>query len=134
MWIDSDMQWEPQDVLTLYNSEREIITGAYMMVGGQVAISYDNKTYAYPNQIPTNRESRVLFCGFGFICISQGVFEKIQRPWFDTTIINSDGSIASYAGEDTSWCNKARSCGFDIWLNPNVRVIHNKTMSLAWLD
>lgn len=134
MWIDSDIQWEPEDVLSLYYSDRDIITGAYMMVGGQVAVSFDERTSPYPNQIPTSREVKVASAGFGFICIKKGVFEILPKPWFDSYIFNKDGTMASYLGEDTSFCVKARNHGFDIWLDPNVRVIHNKTMSLAWLD
>lgn len=134
MWIDSDIQWEPEDLLTLYYSERDIVTGAYMMIGGQIAISYDEVTYPYPNQVPTSRESKVLVCGFGFICVKQGVFESMPKPWFETLIMNEEKGLASYMGEDSAWCIRARDCGFDIWFNPDVRVIHNKTMSLAWLD
>lgn len=134
MWIDSDIQWEPEDVLSLYHSERDIITGAYMMVGGQIAISYDDVTYPYPHEVPTLRESKIMGCGFGFVCVKSGVFESMPRPWFDTVIVDEKRGIGSYVGEDTSWCIKARKCGFDIWFNPKVRVIHNKTMSLAWLD
>lgn len=134
MWIDSDIQWEPEDVLKLYHSHRDIITGAYMMVGGHIAVSYDESTYPFPHQVITSRESKVVWCGFGFVCVKSGVFEAMPRPWFDTTVLDTEGNVGSYVGEDTSWCIKARNCGFDIWLNPDVRVIHNKTMSLAWLD
>jgi len=133
MWIDSDIQWEPEDILSLYNSDREIITGAYMMVGGQIAISYDDMTYPFPHEVVTSRQSKISGCGFGFVCVKSGVFEVMPRPWFDTTVIDEERGVGSYVGEDTSWCIKARKCGFDIWFDPDVRVIHNKTMSLAWL-
>lgn len=134
MWIDSDIQWEPEDVFTLYYSEREIVTGAYMQTNGTIAISFDERSSPYPHQIPTSRESIVQSCGFGFICIKQGVFESLPRPWFDNFLFHKDGTVGSYATEDSAWCAKARDNGFKIWFNPNVRVIHNKTMSLAWLD
>lgn len=132
MWIDSDIQWEPDDLLTLYHAEEDIITGAYMMIGGQIAISYDEVSYPFPNQIPTSRKTKVAGCGFGFVCVKSGVFEVMPRPWFDTTIIDEERGVGSYVGEDTSWCIKARKCGFDIWFDPSIRVIHNKRMSLLW--
>jgi hypothetical protein len=134
MWIDSDIQWEPEDLLKLYRSEREIISGAYLQTNGTVAVSFDETSSPYPYQIPTARESIVTSCGFGFLCVKQGVFEVLPRPWFDNFLFNKDGTVASYATEDSAWCAKARAHGFKIWLDPNVRVIHNKTMSLAWLD
>ena len=134
MWIDSDIQWEPEHVLSLYHSERDIITGAYMMTNGQVAISFDGINHPYPHQIPISREVKLSTCGFGFLCIKNGVFEKMPKPWFDSEIYEQNGRLTSMMGEDNSWCLRARSLGFDIWLDPNVRVIHNKVMSLAWLD
>lgn len=134
MWIDSDIQWEPEHVLSLYYSDRDVITGAYMMTNGQIAVSFDGIRFPYPNQIPTSREVEVATCGFGFICIKKGVFENMPKPWFDSEIIDNNGTLMSVLGEDNAWCKKARSSGFKVWLDPNVRVIHNKIMSLAWLD
>lgn len=132
MWIDSDIEWEPEHILSLYYSERDIITGAYLMTSGKVAISFDEKTSPYPYQIPFLREVQVSSCGFGFICIKRGVFEKMPKPWFDNRIFEKDNRLMTGIGEDSSWCMKANDCGFKIWFDPNVKVIHNKTMSLAW--
>jgi hypothetical protein len=27
MWIDSDIAWEPEDVIKLYNSDKDVISG-----------------------------------------------------------------------------------------------------------
>jgi len=132
IWIDSDIQWEPEHVLALYNSDREIITGAYMMTSGKIAVSFDGVFFPYPHQIPTSREVEVQTCGFGFVCVSKGVFESIPKPWFDSRIVEIDGRPVSILGEDNAWCHKVRDHGYKIWLDPNVRVIHNKTISLIW--
>jgi len=134
MWIDSDIQWEPEHVLSLFYSDRDIITGGYMMVDGRIAVSFDEKTSPYPNQIPTSRQVEVSSCGFGFVCVKKGVFESMPRPWFDSKIFEKDGILVSGIAEDSAWCLKARNSGFKIWLDPSVRVIHNKNMSLAWFD
>lgn len=134
IWIDSDIQWEPEHILSLYYSDRDIVTGAYMMTNGKIAVSIDGTDSPFPHQIPTSREIEVVTCGFGFLCIKSGVFEKMPKPWFDNYIYEDNGRLVTSIGEDVSWCIKARECGFKIWLYPNVRVIHNKTMSLAWLD
>jgi hypothetical protein len=132
MWIDSDIEWEPEDILSLYHSDRHIITGAYMMTNGKIAVSFDEQDSPYPYQIPTSREVQVSSCGFGFLCIKKGVFEKMPKPWFDSRIFEKNGRLTAGIGEDSSWCIKAGESGFKIWLDPNVRVIHNKTMALAW--
>jgi GT2 family glycosyltransferase len=37
-------------------------------------------------------------------------------------------------GEDLSWCTKAINSGFDVWVDPNVRVIHQKTFPLPFMS
>jgi hypothetical protein len=132
MWIDNDISWKPEDILKLYKSERDIICGAYMTSDGTIAVSFDGMNVANPEQIPTNRESRVVTCGFGFICIKKGVFEKMPKPWFDNEVFEINGQQMTYAGEDVSWCHKARRSGFEIWFDPNVSVIHYKVSPLKW--
>jgi GT2 family glycosyltransferase len=58
----------------------------------------------------------------------------MPKPWFDNRIFEKNGTMVTGIGEDSSWCIKAGETGFKIWLDPNVRVIHNKTMALAWND
>ena len=134
MWIDSDIEWKPEHILSLYYSDRDIVSGAYMMTNGKVAVSFDGVENPFPHQIPTAREVELTTCGFGFVCIKRGVFEKIESPWFESYAFELDGRLRSYLGEDTSWCLRAKEAGFKIWLDPSVRVLHNKTMTLAWID
>jgi GT2 family glycosyltransferase len=103
-----------------------------MMTSGKIAVSFDEESSPYPHQIPSSRESQVTSCGFGFICIKNGVFEKMPKPWFDSRIFEKNGRLTAGIGEDSSWCIRVRELGFKIWLDPNVRVIHNKTMALTW--
>jgi hypothetical protein len=35
-------------------------------------------------------------------------------------------------GEDLSWCEKVHQMGIDIWVDPLVRVGHQKTVKLRW--
>jgi hypothetical protein len=134
LWIDSDIQWEPEHVLALYHSDRDIVTGAYMMTNGRIAVSYDGIEHPFPKEIPAGRQSKIATCGFGFLCVSKGVFENMPKPWFGSEIYEHEGRLMAVMGEDSSWCVRARRAGYDIWLDPQVRVIHNKVMSLAWLD
>jgi hypothetical protein len=75
-------------------------------------------------------------CGFGFLSVKAGVFEKMPRPWFGPeSVPNNDGEETFYlVGEDLSWCTKAIKAGFKIWVDPLVRVTHQKTFKLHWMD
>ncbi len=132
MWIDSDISWKPKDFLNLYYSDRDIIAGIYMIFGGMISASVDGNNFLHPNQVPQSREFQVSTTGFGFVCVKNGVFENMPKPWFDSGIFEKDGKIITTLGEDNSWCVRARESGFKIWIDPNVKVVHNKTVPLAW--
>ena len=76
---------------------------------------------------------KIAACGFGFLAVKQGVFESLSRPWFGATMITTeDGIEFPIMGEDISWCHKVTQKGYEIWLDPTVRLIHNKMMKLTW--
>jgi GT2 family glycosyltransferase len=35
-------------------------------------------------------------------------------------------------GEDISWCERVHQAGFDVWLDPSIRLTHHKMMKLTW--
>jgi GT2 family glycosyltransferase len=79
--------------------------------------------------------------GFGFLCVKSGVFENMKRPWFGPVgVENIDEKTGEktedfiLVGEDLSWCTKAIRAGFKIWVDPLVRVTHQKTFKLYWMD
>lgn len=141
-WIDSDIEWDVSDFFALYNSEKDIVSGCYLMEDRRVPI------YHYPRG-PMMAEAdlleksdlfKVSGCGFGFIAVKKGVFEKMPRPWFGPVAIpNIDANKDInpeflLIGEDLSWCTKAINCGFDIWVDPKVRLTHQKTFNIYWSD
>lgn len=133
-WIDSDIEWNPQDFYRLYNSDKDVISGLYALdTVGSVAVNYPNE-----RGVPT-RVNKVEFLlhdqpvevggvGFGFLCVKQGVFESIPRPWFLIGKIqwSSDSEMRVNVGEDYSWCGKAQLAGYTIWVDPLVKVRHHK--------
>jgi hypothetical protein len=65
--------------------------------------------------------------GFGFVAMKQGVFEKMDRPWFKIEHVKwSDLDFECNVGEDYSWCMNAQRNGFKVMLDPNVKVKHHK--------
>ena len=139
LWIDSDIAWTPEDVLKLYESDKDIISGAYLLASGEV-MAYPKllkQSYVYNEVLEMTEPIKVEGAGFGFICIKQGVFEALERPWFQASEIthpDDDGVERTFKimGEDLSFCHRAGQRGFEIWFDPTVRVIHHKTMRLTW--
>jgi hypothetical protein len=138
MWIDSDIDWEPIDFFKLYNSDKDIISGCYLMEDRHIPIYNQPRGGMMPEQMLLEMKNpfEVAGCGFGFLCVKSGVFEKMPRPWFGPeSVPDGNGNEVFYlVGEDLSWCTKAIKCGFKIWVDPLVRVTHQKTFKLHWMD
>jgi hypothetical protein len=63
----------------------------------------------------------------------------MERPWFGSTWVDIKNETTGeferkfpLVGEDLSWCTKVRELGIDVWVDPLVRVGHQKTMKLRW--
>lgn len=139
-WIDSDIAWTPDDFMRLYESDFDIVSGAYLLASGEVT--------AYPERLgPGLRYDevqqmsdplKVHGVGFGFLAVKQGIFERLSRPWFQSVPVTmTDGETGEewtfpIMGEDISWCERVGRLGFDIWLDPMVKVTHHKMMALSW--
>jgi hypothetical protein len=139
IWIDSDISWQTNDFFKLYESDKDIISGCYLMEDRTVPIYDKTRGEMMPEKSLLNFKNpfKVVGCGFGFLAVKTGVFENIKRPWFGPVAIKSEDSENSkeeliLIGEDLSWCTKAINSGFDIWVDPEVRVTHQKTFSIFW--
>jgi hypothetical protein len=132
-WIDSDIEWGVEDFKKIYHSELDIVSGVYLTnLNGTIAANkYDAEGR------PNTMNEKELFMideplevggvGFGFVAMKQGVFEKMDRPWFKIEHVKwSDLDFECNVGEDYSWCMNAQRNGFKVMLDPNVKVKHHK--------
>jgi hypothetical protein len=76
-----------------------------------------------------NTPFEVCYTGFGFLLIKRGVFECITYPWFEPQHYKI-GNVVDFSSEDVSFCKKAQSEGFKIFVDPTVIVGHEKTRIL----
>ena len=134
-WIDSDISWSPEDFFKLYDSEEDIITGAYLLINEDKTSVHD-----YASGKPMVRDTVVKLKGvievdaggFGFLCVKSGVFENTPRPWFALYQQNMGNGIIDTLGEDVSWMIKAKKAGYKIMFDTSVLVDHVKTKKLVW--
>ena len=133
IWIDSDIEWTPEDFLKLYYSDLDIISGLYQTnPNGTVAVNLTdplgrptlvNKVHFLLWDVPVE----VGGVGFGFVAMKSGVFEKMNRPWFKIREVQWDNlDFKVNMGEDYSWCEGAKEAGFKIWVDPLVKLKHHK--------
>lgn len=140
-WIDSDIEWEPEDFFRLMQSDKQVISGCYMLEDETVTVySEPMGPSMHKNDILKLKSPfKCAGVGFGFLAVRSGVFERMERPWFGSTWVDIKNETTGeferkfpLVGEDLSWCTKVCELGIDIWVDPLVRVGHQKTMKLRW--
>lgn len=140
MWIDSDMVFEPEDFQRLLDADKNIISGvAAIDSKGMTAVGFINNFNPthYINgrmldQHPVDKDGLIEldFCGFAFLLIKKGVFESMDYPWFQAQIREVNGRII-FPSEDFSWCMKAKELGWKIYVDPKVKLGHQKMVILG---
>lgn len=139
-WIDSDIAWTVDDFFTIYDSEYDVTSGAYLLADGVTTTVH---AWGAPGGIPVhkilkmNEPVKVQSIGFGFVAMTSGVFESIQRPWFNHEQVQvgkdaAGNAVIDTVGEDISWCIKAYRAGIDIYFDPSVLVTHMKKVPITW--
>jgi len=140
IWIDSDIAWKPEDFMKLYKSDKDVLSGGYLLGNGDVTV-YPKQLggpLKYTDVLEMEEPIKVHGIGMGFVAIKQGVFEKLTRPWFQSVEVTMKDSETEkeftfpIMGEDISLCERIHRAGFDIWFDPTIRVEHNKMMKLTW--
>jgi hypothetical protein len=135
LWIDSDIAFEPDDAIKLIESDKDVISGAYLLASGEVTAysKLPGQGFLFNEVKEMKEQVKIAGCGFGFVAVKSGVFESLTRPWFQSAMItNDEGFTFPMTGEDLSWCKRVTDNGYEIWFDPTVRVTHHKTMKLTW--
>jgi len=141
LWIDSDMTWKPMDVEHLMSWDRDIICGHAKMRDGKRIATVENWDLEYfkenggfeylTDEVIKDRKEPfpVAFTGMAFMLIKRGVLETFDFPWIEPYFYKV-GNLRLMSGEDVSFCKKAQRLGFDVLIDPGVRVGHLKEVEL----
>lgn len=123
LWVDSDMIVPKEALLRFLKADKDIICGAcsYKVLGCKEAVAKRlNKDGIFENiTLKEVREAKDLIeldaTGFGCVLTKTEIFKKIPKPWF---VYKPD------FGEDVYFSVKAKECGYQIWLDPYVKLGH----------
>lgn len=138
LWIDSDIIFTPEDVIKAYESEYDVITGAYTIASGEVMAYKElgKRAFSMDEIKSMTKPEKIDGAGMGFFCIKSGIFEKMSRPWFQQekieTLVNGKKQEFPIMGEDLSLCKRITDLGYEIYLDPSIKLIHHKTFKLTW--
>jgi len=129
LWIDSDIEWNPEWIIKLLQSNKDVIGGTYRKKTDEQEIylvKTDNK------KIDKEGLLEVDGLGFGFLKMSKKAFTTLWKKSksYETDgikskmIFNIDIEKGKFIGEDIVVCNKLKKLGFIIYLDPSMTCNH----------
>lgn len=131
LFIDDDMLPPPDSLFKLLAHDKDIVSGLYFMR------AYPHFPVAF-DQAFENGFNKFLFmkpdvnglvpitnCGLGFVLIKTEVFKAMEEPWVRLGEIIKDGWC-----DDVGFFNRARTAGFQIWLDTDCRVGHMSSQAI----
>lgn len=132
MWIDADIEFEPEDVAKLWNMDVDIAVAFYSMKRKDMPLSAwkDGKLIKL-DECP-KEPFEVDLAGTGFFMIRREVIEKMAKTseWYE----GPDGKVPAlymtpiYNGglesEDYHFCRIAREQGYKIIGDPSIKLGH----------
>lgn len=142
IWIDSDMVWTGDDVLKLISHDKPIVSGCYMTADNNSlpiveSLDYtkllEQGTFKFLTRDELDKKTSPFtanYVGFGFLAVKYGVFESMEYPWFQPKFVEKD-NFKEFTAEDVGFCWTAQDLGFEILVDPSIRVGHEKSFVLS---
>jgi len=157
LFIDSDVEFTPQDVVAVTSTPHAIVGGAYTSYhnGQQFVVAYNFGPGIHgPNTLldltvpeldampPTPTPIDAI--GTGFLAIHRTAinrfteFYESPQPWFAELTVAPDPSDESsshltgiHLGEDLTFCLRANAINIPVHIHPLVRLHHFKTIGIV---
>lgn len=120
LFVDSDMLFPSDALEQLLARGKDIIGVEYH----KRKFPLETVTAYFPDGEKSETEPfKVGVAGTGLMLINLEVFKnpKMDKNWFSFGR-NSEGK--NVIGEDGWFCNTARDAGYDIWVDPVIKVLH----------
>jgi GT2 family glycosyltransferase len=71
------------------------------------------------------------YTGLGWMLCKYGVFEKMKYPYFHPRLLKWEKyGWEDFPFDDVEICMRMREAGFDIWIDPKIRIGHEKVKIL----
>lgn len=120
LFVDSDMIFPPTILKQLLAHEKDIIGVEY----NKRLFPLETVTKYIPGVEKSETEPfKVGIAGTGVMLIKLALFDdpKLDKNWFS---FGRNAAGENVIGEDGWFCNTARDAGYDVWVDPTIRVGH----------
>lgn len=136
VFIDHDLSWEPQDLLTLLETEGDVVAGTYRFK--QEPEEYMGALITDQRGYPIVRQSDGALRGHslpaGFLKVTRGAVNRFMLAYpelmyadegsLTVDLFNHGAYKGIWYGEDFSFCRRWREIKGDIWVPPNLNLTH----------
>jgi hypothetical protein len=142
LWIDADLGWEPAAIWRLLDSGKDIVAGVYPKKCLPISWPMNFFTQGQNEPLPTCPETgfiRVKDAPTGFMLVRRHVIETLieRHPEWACRFSGGDNPVHGYAlweaftdedgmylSEDFGFCRRAQAEGFEVWVDPTVKLSH----------
>jgi len=149
MWIDSDIEFQPDDVDRLRKRNLPIVSAIYPKKGKRALASHvlpgtDKLVFGAKGGL-----AEIMYAATGFLLVRREVYTEMQRrlklplcnerfdkptiPFFQP-MVRPDGDGHWYLAEDYAFSERIRQCGFKIYADTTIRLGHVGKYSFTWED
>lgn len=137
VFIDDDVSWEPQNLLTLIQTEGEVVGGTYRTrednpnYMGRILQDFEGKA------VNVRKDGCIEMTALpaGFLKITKDTVTHFMlsypelcygTPWsYSIDLFNHGAYKGLWWGEDYSFCRRWRDSGGKVWCIPNMNIDHN---------
>jgi len=136
-WIDADMEWTLDDFMKILGkaSVLDIVGATYPLKREPIQVHVNRFSDDGDYEVNGLGCVKVKSLGFGFICMRREVIEKVaatKRDMHDAVngltmknVFRIDTGLGdTMRGEDVAFLDDARELGYDVWLDPTLRLGH----------
>lgn len=147
-WIDSDISFNPDDVDRVRAFDLPIVAGLYSKKSGLGRAGFSSKVKV--PLIPCGNIGGIAeleFAATGFLFVKKEVYDSIKDnfkmplcneefdeplyPWFLPMVIENKGK-PWYLSEDFAFSERAKQCGFPIYADTKIRLLHHGNYPYSW--
>lgn len=136
VYIDHDVSWRPEDMVTLLNAEGDVIAGTYRFKNDKE--EYMGQLIAQDDGTPVVRADGCLKAALapaGFLKVTRKALVWLAKsypelmygdpfsPEIDMFNHGAQGGI--WWGEDYAFCQRWSKCGGEIWTPPDMNINHH---------
>jgi hypothetical protein len=137
LFIDSDIQFEPEHVLNLIQFDEDLVGAAYSKRVEPYITTAWHKIDAWESYIDVAEQTEshipVECMALGFCLIKITVFDEIELPWFE---IAFHPNQMQYTGEDIEFFRKVLAKNITAWLDvkTTAELLHIGTKAFSVVD